>query len=96
MQKAPKNTDKFIITLAKQVDDNRRDIETVLRILSGVDEVEQNNPKQPDLLGVSNIQADFTTPATVNDRQFLLNLRNDIVKILETKGIKNFEMKFKK
>lgn len=84
--KTPKKTDEFIIKLTKQIDSNTQNIRKLFDIISKK-ELKENS---------FNIQADFQHLTTLQDKKFLTEFGNNIAQILQTKGIKSFQMTYKK
>ena len=97
--KEPKKTDPFIIKLTKQVDANTKKIADIDKFLEKEIEIPILSLEPlniPTTKGMIDIHANFTHLATENDQQFLKKFGRDVVGILKAKGVKDFEMKFKK
>ena len=91
MLKTPNKQNNFIIKLAKQVDSNTKEIKRISESI-----LEFQNKQNIKEEQVFNIYGDFNHKTTLNDKNFLIKFGQDISRILESKGIKNFEMKYKK
>ena len=91
MLKIPNKQNNFIIKLAKQVDFNTKEIKRISEFI-----LEFQNKQNIKEGQVFSIHGDFNHKITLNDKNFLTKLGQDISRILESKGIKNFEMKYKK
>lgn len=103
MIKKPKKTDPFIVKLTKQVDDNKENIKKILDIISESESVMQTSTQlsleeqiHDMVVDTFNIQASFSHLTTEKDKEFLAKFGNDIAHVLKAKGVKDFEMKFKK
>ena len=91
MLKTPNKQNNFIIKLAKQVDSNTKEIKKISK--SVAEFLNKQYVKEGQLFS---IHGDFNRKTTSDDKNFLVKLGQDISQILETKNIKNFEMKYKK
>lgn len=101
MSKTSNKQDNFIIKLAKQVDSNTKSIKRIIALLPIPSEDKVNSSK--DLLNMElkqengfSIYADFLYPFTLDDKEFLMKLGQDISETLKIRGVKIFKMEFKK